>query len=124
MTIKDLIFDVENTSKSKIQAIYKTFFPELEFKGVFYQDFLNFSGQHICSIFSAGQKQRLAHFLAYYSKAEMLISDEGFCHLDDNLKSDIINFYAEERRYSIVLMVEHDGNFLYKKELQEIRIEG
>ena len=91
-------------------------------KNLLISDFLLLTGTYISSKFSAGQKQRLAHFLALFSGSEILICDEGFCHIDSKLRQDIMSFYLNNKYYNSIVLVAHDAEFLLGFNVEEINI--
>ena len=122
LTIGELILEKPVGSFENIDMYFTLFFPELCQRNISFLEFLNFTGHYVTNKFSAGQKQRLAHFLALFSGSKVLICDEGFCHIDDKLRREIISFYVKNNVYSGIVLVAHDAEFLEGIDVQEIHI--
>ena len=122
ISIRDLILKNSTGRSTRIENYYNVMFPELSKKNISVSEFLNFKGEYVSHKFSAGQKQRLAHFLALFSGSRVLICDEGFCHMDDRLRQKIISLYVEEKIYDGIILVAHDAAFLEGFFVEEIPI--
>lgn len=122
LTIGELILEKPAGPYKNIEVHYTLFFPELFQRNISLLEFLNFTGHYVTNRFSAGQKQRLAHFLALFSGSKVLICDEGFCHIDDKLRRKIISFYVKNNVYRGIVLVAHDTEFLESIDVQEIHI--
>ena len=124
LSIGELIVEAPLKGRLDIQICYSVFFPELVKKNILLPKFLKLTGDEVSKTFSAGQKQRLAHFIALSSNSRVLISDEGFCHIDHSLRRDIMNLYMNNNIYNGILLVEHDLDFLEGFDVQEIQIDS
>lgn len=124
LRVKDFITHRTPVSSSCLLNDYSVFFPELLLKNISCDDFLELTGEYVSNQFSAGQKQRLAHFIGLHSGADILISDEGFCHIDDNLKFQIMHHYLAKSVYKGIIVVEHDSDFLQSFSTIEVSIEN
>ena len=122
LTIGELTLEKPAGPFENIDMYYTLFFPELCQRNISFLEFLKFTGHYVTNKFSAGQKQRLAHFLALFSGSKVLICDEGFCHIDDKLRRKIMSFYVKNNVYSGIVLVAHDAEFLESFDVQEIHI--
>lgn len=122
LTLNNLLYSYPVHDQRALSEQFNLLFPELVERGIQLMEFMSFTGEYMKAKFSSGQKQRLAHFLALYSGSDIMVCDEGFCHMDEKLKKRIVEYYVEKQTYKAIILVAHDAEFLNDLDVKEINI--